>query len=173
MKLEHILTPYTKINSKQIKDLNVRLDNLKLLEKNLRTLFDMNRSNIILAQSPRVIEIKQTNEEFLLWCNEVVGVTGAPGLIPRPAQWVKDPDLPLWYRSQPWLRSDPQCGNSVYHEVAKKEKRKSKWDLNAFACKGNHKQNKKPILNFFFFFLSFCLFLGLHPWYMEIPRLGI
>ena len=59
MKLEHFLTPYTKINSKWIKDLNVRPENIKLLEENLgRTLDDINQSKILYDPSPRVIEIK-------------------------------------------------------------------------------------------------------------------
>ena len=59
MKLEHFLTPYTKINSKRIKDLNVRPENLKLLEENIgRTLDDINQSKILYDPLPRVTEIK-------------------------------------------------------------------------------------------------------------------
>ena len=59
MKLENFITPYTKINSKLIKDLNVRPETIKLLEENIgKTLSDINHSRILYDPSPRVMEIK-------------------------------------------------------------------------------------------------------------------
>ena len=59
MKLEHFLTPYTKINSKLIKDLNVKPEAIKLLEENIgRTLDDMNQSKILYDPPSRVMEIE-------------------------------------------------------------------------------------------------------------------
>ena len=59
MKIEHSLTPCTKINSKCIKDLNVRPGTIKLLKENIgRTLFDINCSNLFLNMPPRVMEIR-------------------------------------------------------------------------------------------------------------------
>ena len=59
MKLEHFLTAYTKINSKWLKDLNLRPETVKLLEENIgKTLDDINQSKILTDPSSRVMEIK-------------------------------------------------------------------------------------------------------------------
>ena len=65
MKIEHFLIPYTKINSKWIKDLNIRPETIKLLEENIgRTLSDINHSKSLYDPPPRVMEIKEKNKQM-------------------------------------------------------------------------------------------------------------
>ena len=65
IKLEYFLTPYVKINSKWIKDLNVRPETIKLLEENIgKTLFNINHSRILYDLPPRVMEIKTKVKAF-------------------------------------------------------------------------------------------------------------
>uniref|UniRef100_A0A8D1J6V8 Uncharacterized protein n=1 Tax=Sus scrofa TaxID=9823 RepID=A0A8D1J6V8_PIG len=68
MKLDHFLTPYTKINSKWVKDLDIRPDTIKLLEENIgQTLSDINHRNIFSDPAPRVMTIKtKTNKWDLI-----------------------------------------------------------------------------------------------------------
>ena len=92
MKLEHSLTPYTKINSKWIKDLNVRPDTIKLLQDNIgRTLHDINHSKILFDPPPREMEIKTKKSKWDLmklksYCTakEVINKTKR-----QPSEWEK------------------------------------------------------------------------------------
>ena len=58
MKLDHSLTPYTKINSRWMKDLNVRQDSIKILENTCNTLFELGHSNFLQDTSMKARETK-------------------------------------------------------------------------------------------------------------------
>ena len=65
MKLEHFLLPHSEINSKWIKNLNVRPETIKLLQENIdNAVFGINHNKILLGPSPKVMEIKNENKQM-------------------------------------------------------------------------------------------------------------
>ena len=92
MKLEHFLTPYTKINSKRVKDQNVRPETIKLLEENIgRTLYGINHSKILYDPPSRVMEIKtKINKWDLIKLNSFCTTKETISKVKRqPSEWEK------------------------------------------------------------------------------------
>ena len=92
MKLEHFLTPYTKINSKCIKHLNIRPETIKLLEENIgKTHSDINHSRILYDPPPRVMEIKaKINKWDLIKLKNFCTTKETISMVKRqPSEWEK------------------------------------------------------------------------------------
>ena len=91
MKLEHFLTPYTSINSKWIKDLNVRPETIKLLEENIgKTLSDLHHSRILYDPPLRVMEIKaKINKQDLIKIKSFFTKETISKVKRQPSEWEK------------------------------------------------------------------------------------
>ena len=91
MKLEHFLTPHTKINSKWIKDLHVRPEPIKLLRGKHRTLDDINQSKILYGPPPRVTEIqtKVNKWDLIKLKNFCTAKESISKLKRQPSEWEK------------------------------------------------------------------------------------
>ena len=90
MKLDHFLTPHTKINSKWIKDLNVRPETIKLLEENIgKTLSGINYSRILYDPPPRILEIKAKINKWDLIKNFCTTKETISKVKRQPSEWQK------------------------------------------------------------------------------------
>ena len=92
MKLDHFLTSYTKINSKWIKDLNIRPETIKLLEENIgKTLSNINHSWILYDPPPRILEIKaKINKWYRTKLKSFCTTTETLSKVKRqPSEWEK------------------------------------------------------------------------------------
>ena len=90
MKLEHFLTPHTKINSKWSKDINVRSESIKLLEGNTgKTLSDINHSRILYDPPPRVMEIKINIWDLIKLKNFCTTKETTSKVKRQPSEWEK------------------------------------------------------------------------------------
>ena len=92
MKLEHFLTPYTKINSKWIKVLNVRPETIQLLEENIsKTLSDISHSRILYDPPPRILEIiAKINKQDLIKLKSFCTMKETISKVKRqPSEWEK------------------------------------------------------------------------------------
>ena len=102
MKLEHFLTPYTKINSKWIKDLNIRKETIKVLQENIgKTFSDINHSRILYEPPPRILEIKaKINKWDLIKIKSICTTKETISNVKRlPSEWEKIMQTKQWTKN--------------------------------------------------------------------------
>ena len=136
MKLEHFLTPYTKINSKRINDLNIRPETIKLLEENIgKNLSDIHHSRILYDPPPRILEIKaKINKWDLIKLKSFCTTKDTISKVKRqPSEWEKI------IANEATEATDKQLISKIYKQLLQLKSRKvndpiKKWakELNSF-----------------------------------------
>ena len=136
MKLEHYLTPYTKINSKWIKGLNVRPKTIKLLEENIgSTLLDINHSKILYDPSPRVMEMKINKCDLIKVKSFCTAKETINKMKKQPAEWKKI------FASE---ETDKGLISRIYKQLMQFNIRKTNCPIKKWAEDLNRHFSKKP-----------------------------
>ena len=148
MKLEHFLTPYTKTNSKWIKDLNVRPETIKLLEENIgKALSNINHSRILYDPPPRILEIKaKINKWDLIKLKSFCSTKETLSKVKRqPSEWVKR-QLSEWEKIIANEATDKQLISKIHKQLMQLNSRKiddpiKKWakELNRYFPKKTYR----------------------------------
>ena len=119
MKLDHFLTPYTKINSKWIKDLNVRPETIKFLEENIgKTLSNINHSRMLYDPPPRILEIKAKINKWDLIKNFCTTKETRSKVKSQPSEWEK-----IIVNEA----TDKQLISKIYKQLLQLNSRKNEW----------------------------------------------
>ena len=140
MKLGHYLTPYTKINSKWIKDLKVRPETIKLLEENTgKTLSDINHSRILYDPSPRVMGVKaKINKWDLIKLKSFCTTKEIISKVKRqPSEWEKI----ITNES-----TDKELISKIYKQLMQLNSRKINYPIKKWAKELNRHFSKEEIL---------------------------
>uniref|UniRef100_A0A8D1LWS6 Uncharacterized protein n=1 Tax=Sus scrofa TaxID=9823 RepID=A0A8D1LWS6_PIG len=146
MKLEHTLTPCTKIKPKRLKDLKIRQDTVKLLEENIvKTFSDVSLANVFSGQSPKATEIKATvNQWDLIKLKSFCTAKETKKKTKR--------QLTEWEKT---LSSDPTDNDAIYKQLIQLNSKKAnnpmeKWaiDLNRHFSKENAQMANKHMKKF-------------------------
>ena len=138
MKVEHFLTPYTKINSKWIKDLNVRPETIKLLEENIgKTLSDIHHSRILYDPLPRILEIKaKINKWDLIKLKSFCTMKETISKVKKPSEWEKIIANEA---------TDKELISKIYKQLLQLNSRKNKRPIKKWAEELNRHFSKEDI----------------------------
>ena len=147
MKLKHTLTPCTKINSKQLKDLNTRQDTIKLLEENIgKTFSDINLMNIFSGQSPKATELRTINPWDLIKLTSFCTAKETKKKTKR--------QLTGWEKIVSNDATDKGLNSKIYRQLTQLNSKKAnnpmeKWakDLNRHLCKEDIQMTNRHMKN--------------------------